>query len=488
MNKFINFIVLCLGVWILVLVILWNAHSLLLNWDEVDYVNAAKQGVWANLTERGSLTPQEYIAFARSKLLGRPPNLPPNYEEARDPFNLRHFHPPFVVVLLSPLSDMRSERLLRSIQLLGALSFISVVLLSYRGLSPTPKATGYLTVSVLVVWAARLLFSSISMHGWEAVWVTAVAALLSRWLRDGQRGTWAALCASLALALFTLETGLIVCVIAALCILVWSPATVAARASWCWVVLGTASVILFVMIIWPGVILKASLIKSVLLYLYRMKSMEEYSSVSKQSLYLVWTLLPVWLPSIPAISWLVLADRSNVRRWAPYVVVGSVYSVALLRFAVSPSYVVAAIGPLICVIGLVADNLSSVRIRVLVTGVCLLVAWGTAPRLTEGNESARDDLRYLGAALRDREALMDGGHIYQYYLGPRFAIRPVTVSYDGESISVRENGTYRKLGKQDLGGKLVVLQKNRRVGPSLSSLLEGCQRTEKNTIRLYDCR
>lgn len=477
--------------WLAVAALFWRQHGVLLDWDEVDYVNAAKLGVWPNLTERGSLSPLDYLAFARSKFLGRSPILPVDYDEARDPLLLRHYHPPFAAVLLSPFSGMRSERVLRSVQLLGALAFISVVLLSYCSLSPSPTTAGCFTVSTLVAWAALLLFGSISMHGWAAVWVTAVAALLSRWLRNGQRGTWVALCACMALALFTLETGLIVCVTVALCVLAWSPAAVVAAAQLPWrrVMSGAALVALFVAALWPGVITKASLLKTVLLYTYRMKSGDEYASVPGKFLALVWTLLPIWLPSILAISWLFAADRGGARRWGPYAIVGSVYAVVLLRFALSPTYVLAAFGPLICVIGLGADGPRSFRVRTLVAGVCLLAIGSTTPFLLAkgGDRSARDDLRYLADVLREGEALVDGGHIYQYYLGPRYAIRPITVSYDGESLSVRESGVYRKLDKQDLAGKVVVLQKHRVIGPALSSLLRGCRRTDRNTIRLYNC-
>jgi len=127
-------LIIALLTWSVFLMLVWQEQGFLLNWDEVDYVNVTKLGAWANYTEKGSLSPQEYIEFSLSKLRKSQENeysLPPNYSEDKDPFLLRHFHPPFVNYLLSIIDKTvgtSNERIVRSVQLFGALIFTLAVL------------------------------------------------------------------------------------------------------------------------------------------------------------------------------------------------------------------------------------------------------------------------------------------------------------------------------------------------------------------------
>lgn len=422
-----------------------------------------------------------------SKLRGRSPALPSGYDEAHDPLILRHYHPPLMAVLVALVTGTRDERVLRSPQLLGALAFLAFVILSYRGLSLSPTAAGYATVSALAAWAAYHLFGSISMHGWAAVWTTAIAALLGRWLVDGRRRLLVVLCACCALLLLTLETGLIVCTAAAACAWAWPPASAAPQPAWRRKLAPAGLVALILVALWPGVVIKVSLLKTVFLYVYRIRLGDEYASVPGRYMALALELLPVWLPGTVSVFWLVATDRAAVRRWGPFAVVGGLYSLALLRFALSPIYVIAGSGPLIVLLGYTVDQVGSSSARaILVTASLLVIGLSPWPDSQEDRD-ARVDLRYLAAELRGKEAFADGGHIYQYYLGQGYAIHPVTVSYDGQSLSVRENGVYRKLGRQELMGKTIVLQARRRVGPALTSLLEGSRRTVRSTVCLYQC-
>src|SRR5262245_7238928 len=101
-------------VWLVVIALLWPEQASLLHWDEVDYVNAAKLGVPANAWDIGSLSPREFLKFGLSKVRGESPALPDSYDEQRDPFVLRHHHPPLVIFLLSTVARSRSERVMRS--------------------------------------------------------------------------------------------------------------------------------------------------------------------------------------------------------------------------------------------------------------------------------------------------------------------------------------------------------------------------------------
>lgn len=88
---------------------------------------------------------------------------------------------------------------------------------------------------------------------------------------------------------------------------------------------------------------------------------------------------------------------------------------------------------------------------------------------------------------------MDGGHVYQYYLGQYFAIRPITVSYQGDSLTVCESWRYRVLTRKDLHGRhgrIVVIQKNRQhflSGLGQAALLGGCSRIDRGLLLVNDC-
>jgi len=175
-------------------------------------VNAARLGIEVNALEKGSLSPSEFVQFGLSKIRRADVVLPDRYDEQRDPFILRHGHPPFVVFLLSLVADSRSERVIRSVQLFGSGVFTCAVILSYVATTRVVQWPGLLLVSLLALWMARLAFGSVSFHGWEATWATVTAALLAL-LRGPMpvsgRVIGVGLSTVLALAALTLETGLV---------------------------------------------------------------------------------------------------------------------------------------------------------------------------------------------------------------------------------------------------------------------------------------
>ena len=263
------------GTWFAAIGLLWPLHGVLLDVDEVDYLRAARLGVVANALERGSLSPGEFVRFGEAKLSRRPPLLPAGYAEERDPLVLRHYHPPFVIYLLSAVAQAQNERVLRIVQLVGALAFCGTVLLvALRGGGPGVGWTEALVVSLLALQLARTAFSSISFHGWEAVWILGAGGLLARWLQSPETGTAISFCVVGALALATLPSGIVVWPAAAACLLFHSARLRAGRRQFGLVVrrfligLGISGVI--VLMIWPGSIVQLSIPKSWALHAYRL--------------------------------------------------------------------------------------------------------------------------------------------------------------------------------------------------------------------------
>jgi hypothetical protein len=486
-----------LVVWLMVVVLVWPHHGSVLTWDEVDYVNAAGLGIAANAFERGSLSPLDFVQFALSKAAKRSPTLPPGYDEERDPFILRHGHPPFVVFLLAVLPRVRSERVVRSVQLLGALLLIGTMFLAYQSMAGSAGWFGMLLVSAFALWISCLAFGLLSFHGWEAIWATLAATflvLLGRSPGVGDTRLRLGLCTTLALALLTLETGLLVWLGVGLWLLV---------SRWCDVqagksgfsprelFLGLLVAVLVIAIAWPGAFSNISILKTVATRVYAVQLGNEYAGVAYGEI--TRSLLPVVVLGAPLLAWLLSSSRLNVRLWGPFVVIGVVYGVGMIPVAVQAHYLVPAVAPLACVAAAASDRLSRLWIRVgavVLAVVAIAGAWPTGS-ISAFDRGAREDLHWLGDVLRGQEALVDGGHIYQYYLGRDYRIRPITVGYDGSSLSVREGGQYQALRAQDVNGRLVVIQASRKeslAGDAHRLLLERCPRIDRFTIRVYDCR
>ena len=105
--------------WLAVALLLAPRHGALFTWDEVDYAQAARQGFVANWLEEGGLSLPAFLGFVQARLDDTPVVFPKGYDEATDPLNLRHLHPPLLTYMMVPFSGAQSERVLRLVLLLG---------------------------------------------------------------------------------------------------------------------------------------------------------------------------------------------------------------------------------------------------------------------------------------------------------------------------------------------------------------------------------
>lgn len=494
LNHHVRISLLILGAWGIAVWFLWPFHGTLLDWDEVDYVKAARLGGIANATEAGSLSPSEFFELGLAKLAGQEPHLPGWYDESEDPFLLRHFHPPFVVYLLSLVASSNSERLLRSVQILGSLFLIGATVMGYLYLDNGWSWAGCGVVACLGIWVSQILFRSISFHGWEAVWVSATATFASAWLAQSRSmAVGGLLCGSLILACLTLETGAFLLIGVTCGMLFWDRAALPGKrvmGSWGNVLVGTVIIIIGVILLWPGGVVKAALLKIPAMYLYRMKQGAEYAGVSELLPDLVRTLLPLVLTGAAACLWLILNDRPGIKKWGPPVVIAVVYVAAISRFALRPQYVLPALVPLIPLVGLSYDGLRSTGAKwAASSGVFMLTAalWPSTVALAM-DAHAREDMKWLAVAMKARDNYVEGGHIYQHYLGSKYKIYPLTVSPRG--LTTRNGGVYRFLDERDVRGKIIVVQRGRpglERWPIENMPLKDCERLVRQTVIVFDC-
>jgi hypothetical protein len=480
-----------LVLWLGAAALIWPGQTAVLNWDEVDYLNAAELGVWANAVDAGSFSVPDFLRLANAKRSGRAYN-PPWYDEVADPFLMRHFHPPFVIYLEALIVrwfNHPSERVVRLVQLVGAFAFILAVLAAYRNLSGRLSLLGTIVSGSLAVWMSLSLFSSLQFHGWAAVWAVAAPAFLSQLLRDQKRSTAGWLCLSLALGAITLETGAIVLFAVCVCLFIWKPENLSRRERQRAYLAGLALIIFFVVVIWPSALLKLTALKTMAMYLYRFRLGNEYSSVQYGAI--LKNLAPVLVVIAPAGLWLAYANIREARRWGPFVVIGVIYAVALIKFAVGFHYLLPAFGPLAVASGLAIDRISAKGLRI-TGGVAVVLVIGislVAGRSGHKPGRFRNDLELLKSDLQLRETLAVGAPIFHYYLGDNYSIQPIFLNYDG-TLRARRSGAYVPLTAADVAGKMIIVMDRPGYEGAKApeqQLLAFCQSRNEVTIRVYDC-
>jgi len=482
-------IALVLVTWVAVVVALWPAHGKILSWDEVNYANAAKAGIIANAVERGSLSPVDWLRFAFAKQTGTEPTLPSGYDEATDPLILR-FHPPFVVYLIAAIAGDQipiDEHRVRAAQLLGALALIAVVTAAYRSLSSAPTIAGYFVVALLSAWLCLQLFVSVSLHGWFAVWIVVTAMLLARWLEKGTTMRAAAVGCSLGAALLTLESAVVLWLGVALAYLLRRRLVPASTATRRQLVVACAVGVAVVLLAWPGTVVSISLIKLAAMLFYRVRLGQEYADIAiwlpRSSAALLPTL--VMVPLAAVVLWRLGAPRPH---WRVYALLCAIYAAAFARFAIQPEYTGPASAAAIPVVGVAAGRLGRWPATLFAATALLTIAAIPPERWPDGADPWRADIDWLREQVRGRPTLVDGAHIVRYYLGSAYDLEAVTQSYDLSILQARRNGRYEDLGRSDVAGKIVVLKVRQSSESRIErDLLAGCVRTDRATIRLFDC-
>jgi hypothetical protein len=465
---------------------LWSAHGMALGWDEVDYVAAARLGLAANAMEAGSMSPADFLAYARSKRAPANVAWPDDYDEDRDPLLRRHYHPPFVTYLVAPLAGQSSERALRFAQWLGLVALLGLLSWAHAdlGLSSAASAAALLGLGVAL---GHVLFGYLSFHGWMAVWLLATAIVLARARRSARPGPLVP-AVVLALGGLTLPTG----------VLGWMATATGAvldrgwREASRWLAGVTVLAVLSLALLWPGLLLKASGAKIAALYAFRLAQGQEYAPASARWSAVLADLWPFAASAVLGLLVLAFRRARPTAALAPYLLVGTIYAAALLPVALVSQYPAPGLAPLLLVAAAGIDTLGSAAHRwsaaVLVAALC---AAGWRPYDAPFDRQLRADVAWLGDRLAGRTLYADGAHVYRFHLPAQQAsIERVFVSYDEAGLVERHRGGYVTVDPARLAGNLVLVQRHRTrfpTGAFAAAHLAGCPRTERATFLLYDC-
>ena len=505
--------------WVAVALLLAPRHGTLLTWDEVDYAQAARQGFVANWLEEGGLSLPAFLGFVQARLDDVPVVFPEGYEEATDPLNLRHLHPPLLTYMMVPFSGAQSERVLRLVLLVAAAMLLVTLHMACgpgrgpggaldKGAAPdgaldggppdgVPDGWSFALMLLMGAWASLHGFSSLHLHGLMAVTALLATALFLGWLGEARRG-WPVLPAlGLALTGLTLETAVLIWGGLLALALFWpSPpgggadGTIGIRLRRALPVFGLA--LGLVAILWLGGLVKASPLRTATNYAYRIYLGGEYAPVTARLPGIARAALPFLLLAGMAMGARMITGIRLSWRSRAFLFVGLVYGVVMVPVALSETYLIPA-AVLLTVPSLAAlahVKGKAARASILLTIVIALAA--SSPPVGAGDADARlrDDYEWLagGGRLAGRVLWADGGHVLAWYF-PNAKVRPMTVSYDGTSLTERHQGRYRPLSAVDIGGDLVLIEGSRG-GRSLDQSqgpLMGCVRSPRPSFVLYDC-
>jgi 4-amino-4-deoxy-L-arabinose transferase-like glycosyltransferase len=318
-----------------------------------------------------------------------------------------------------------------------------------------------------------------------------------KWLTTGLDRRWGlALCAALVLSIVTLESSAFMIVGVLCCVVIWVRGLGRrARVPWLrrYVLPGAVVVVVATAVLWPGMLLKGAFIKVPAERFYQVFLGESQVYYLTGSADVLAYLLPVLL-AVPAVAYLVARHRQEAKRWGPLVVLAVVYVALVIRFAVSDTYWLPAMAPLLLLAAWAVGLLTArARAAALVAAVVVMaVGYGS---ILHGNTSTerndrrtRADFAFVADFVGGSRALLDGGHIFQYYL-PRTNI--TEISFNPKQLLEREEGEYVTLPRSAYAGTVVGILSKRGSflnGAGGATLSSECPKTARPTIVLWDCR
>ncbi len=455
------------------------------DFDEANYVAAARLGVLANLLERGSMAPAEFVRMARAKRAGVLYESPAGYDESRDPLLRRHYHPPAVVAALALVPADRPEWIPRLGQLLVGAVFVVALIQLYLRLAPTASAAGLVAMAVLTAWAAVLGFAALSYHGWEALGATLAALAAGRWLERPNRRDLVLAGLAVGASTLILVTGIFVAAGVVLTLLL-ARGTPTRRERWRAALTAMGIAAATVAVVWPGALLKASALKIAAFHLYRAGRGTEFADVPSRLPMVAAVMAPLVVAAVCAL----LARRPWRPAVAALVVVGAVYTVGLMPLALLPVYLLPGAVPLALAAACAIASWRSPRSQaVALTALTATLAWSAWAMVPErARRLRRENVERLVQRVDGRRAYVDGAHIYELYTDGRVHLHPLAVSFDGEELFLRERGHYRPLRPDEMAGSLIAAQTMRVRTGQTPRVLAACRDLgETEMLRWFDC-
>ncbi|MDP9170412.1 MAG: glycosyltransferase family 39 protein [Acidobacteriota bacterium] len=305
------------------------------SYDEADYMYAAGRGFTANYLDTPA---QSFVVFLRTGLsrgkdASQKTALSQLIRDSGDINFYRHWHGPlyyYWLVLLQPWKG--DEHAVRALSMIfPALAMLVIYFGSVWAFAGESAQSGGFLAAALYGWSIVTTGSTeLAPHELFALIFVAALFLLTRFLDSGRRGCWYLAVVLSALAIATLEVGLIL-VLTLSGLAFWNRERIGA--DWRFARNSLALLVLSVLVVWPGALLKMAIAKAWLFMAFlAVVRKAAWGATFSQA----WTarglLAPVeWLLFAIAL-FLLLRDREeNERRALPFLIFGLLMLLFLVR-------------------------------------------------------------------------------------------------------------------------------------------------------------
>lgn len=452
---------------------------LALQWDEVNYILAARQGLITNATDSTSMTATEFIRFVQAKYQNRPSQPSAAYDESQDVFMLRHTHPPLLQYALSILGTERLapgyEFQQRLIHFMGGVILIGTMLWGYVRMSSRPTVAGMITLAAAALLSAFFLCRDLNCHLWIAISLVPASLAVGRFmkLQSAASGLLAGAC--LGLNFLGLQTGLFTSFFAVIAIGIWTipPALKADGFKlnvilqqlklWikhsAWMIAGFFA---FLLVTYPGSIIRLSMLRIIAVYAYLIVKSSEYSGVSDRYSGLLALTFPLVVLGIIGLGLFVSRRDPELKHFRIATIIIAIgYGLVMAKFLLNVTYIIPALA-LMSVAGVVFISSMRSAILEIVTAAGMIgsTAYIILSFPVDTHRYTVDQMQHMAGVIGTRQAWVEGGHCMRYY-NPEIAeqIHDVTLADANTALTYRDTSTltYKKISDQELAGSLVIL-------------------------------
>ena len=268
--------------------------SIELNWDEVDYANVSKEGIFNNAIKKNTLSFLEFLELSLLKFKDDDKGIKSLsnqiLDEDEDYFLKRHFHPVLPIYYWSLFKKQNNYEYANALRFSSKLYyFLSILIFTFVAFSLSNNSfnifqkLGCLTFFISPIFINSNL--SLNFHIFLSSSSVLMCLFTIRFLKNNSSNNLFLLSIMSALSLLSLETGVLLFLMTIFSFLFFIDKDLIKTIFK--YILTTAFIFI---ILWPGILFSGAPLKTYLMYAYRIfqNANQEYSEVSVfQNLYLI---------------------------------------------------------------------------------------------------------------------------------------------------------------------------------------------------------
>ena len=450
----------------------------ILNFDEIDYLNASRKGFWANAFDSSSLGIKNFLSLSLWKLnIISSPLKFFEYNESIDTFLLRHFHPPFLQYISSyfsfiPREDFETtEKFVFLLRWgLGSIFIISSYSVSALLFKVKKKNAYYLVKILFISYSALLLSLYLQYHLLIAIVLQVTAFSFLNLLNNQIKKNFLIFSLTLAFSIISLETSLFSIIILSIIYFFInikktnSILNLLRKISlYFWFLPFTLSLIL-----WPGALFKLSIFKSYGMYIYKLFFIKtEWSGVFDYERFtLILSVLLVYIALLAlSVIFIINAKSFKFSMKSPYIIFfifGISYTFCMLPFSLFHTYMLPGLFlatlPVLEILNYEIIQNSLFKFTNFIIVFCISIGFlqlnmGFYEYFYAGfpGKKSLNNIAEI-VSKKDFNIYSDAGHILEFYL-PQFSsrINDIKLIKENNSINskfklfIRENQEYKEI-------------------------------------------